>query len=65
VNTPPEIVALDILTVPVPVFVTRILCVAALPTATFPKLMLVGDGVRTPPPESPTPPPLPLDALVV
>jgi hypothetical protein len=53
------------LTVPVPLLVTLMLCVDVLPTARLPKAMLVADGVRTPPPELPTPPPLPEDALEV
>jgi hypothetical protein len=47
------------------VFVTVMLWVTVLPTAMLPKLMLDGEGVRTPPPEVPTPLPLPLDALLV
>jgi hypothetical protein len=62
VNTPPVMVAPDIFTVPVPVFVTLTLWVALLPTVTFPKLIEEGEGVRTPPPEPPTPPPVPLVA---
>jgi hypothetical protein len=55
----------DIVTVPVPVFVTLTLCVDELPTATFPKLTVDDDGVSTPPPELPTPPPpVPLPADV-
>lgn len=65
VNTPPDTLAPEIFTVPVPVFVTVMLCVAAVPSTTFPKPILFEDAVRTPPPELPTPPPLPLDAFVV
>jgi hypothetical protein len=64
-KTPPEMEAPEIVAVPVPVFVTVILWVDVLPTATFPKLMLAGEGVSTPPPELPTPLPLLLEALVV
>ena len=46
----PEIVTCDTFTVAVPVFVTLRLCVAELPTATLPKLTLVGLAVRTPAP---------------
>jgi hypothetical protein len=41
-----------IVTVPSPVLVTDKLCVAALPTATLPKLTLVALGERMPAPES-------------
>jgi hypothetical protein len=44
----PEIVAAEMLTVSVPVFVTLRLCVALLPTGTSPKLMVVGFAERTP-----------------
>lgn len=60
VNTPPAIVAPEIFTMPVPVFITVTFCVAVLPTATFPKLMLADEPVSTPPPELPVPP-LPVD----
>jgi hypothetical protein len=65
VKTPPETVAPEIFTAPVPVFVTVTVCVPLLPTATFPNPMLLGEAVRTPPPEVPAPPLFPLDAFVV
>ena len=49
----PEIVTWDTLTVAVPVLVTVRLCVAGLPTPTFPKLTLVELAVRTPDPAPP------------
>jgi hypothetical protein len=58
VKPPPEMDAPDIFTAPVPVLDTLTLRVAVLPTATLPKLRLVRDGVRAPPPELPTLPPL-------
>lgn len=65
VNTPPETVAPEIFTTPVPVFVTVTLCVAVLPSTTFPNPMLLEDALRVPPPEPPVPPPLPPDAALV
>lgn len=44
----PEIVASEMSTVAVPVFVTITLCVVLVPTATFPKLRLEELGVSTP-----------------
>lgn len=63
----PEIVAWEILTVAVPVFVTVTLCVALLPIATFPKLRLAALGESTPALESPGVPGLPVceDAALV
>lgn len=54
-------VACEIVTVAVPVLVTVKLCVAVLPTATLPKLMLVELAERTP---APLPPVEVLAALV-
>ena len=65
VKTPPETVAPEIFTVPVPVFVTVTLCVAALPSTTFPNPMLLEEALRIPPPELPVPVPLPPDAALV
>jgi hypothetical protein len=44
----PEIVAVEMLTVAVPVFVTLRLCVALLPTETSPKLMVLGFAESAP-----------------
>jgi len=57
VNPAPVIAAPEILTVAVPVLVTITVCVAVPPTETFPKLTLVGLGVRTPVPGVPDCPP--------
>ena len=65
VNTPPETVAPEIFTAPVPVFVTVTLCVAVLPSTTLPNPMPLEDALRVPPPEPPVPPPLPPDAALV
>ena len=66
VNPAAEIDACVMFTVAVPVLVTLRVCVAVVPTATFPKPRLVGLGVRTPTPGFPGfPPPPPLDAAVV
>ena len=67
VNPAPEIVAWEILTVAVPVFVTVTLCVALLPIATFPKLRLAALGESTPALGSPGVPGLPVceDAALV
>jgi hypothetical protein len=50
VNPGPETVAWEISTLAVPVFVTVTLCVALLPTATFPKLRLLKLGDKIPVP---------------
>ena len=60
VKTPPVIEAAEMLTAPVPVLVMTTLCVAVAPTATLPNKTVVTLGVRMPPPEFPTPPPLSL-----
>ena len=52
-NVAPVMVACEIVTVAVPVLVTVKLCVAVLPTATLPKLMLVELAERTPAPLPP------------
>lgn len=64
-NTPPDTVALEMFTAPVPVLLIVTLCVVVLPTATFPNETLPGDAASVPPPESPTPLPLLSEALVV
>jgi hypothetical protein len=48
VNPVPVIVAWEMSTVAVPVLVTVTLCEDVLPTLTFPKLTLAGDGDSTP-----------------
>jgi hypothetical protein len=65
VKTPPDTVALEMFTAPVPVLLMVTLCVDVLPTATFPNATLAGDAASVPPPESPTPLPLLSEAFVV
>lgn len=64
-NTPPETVAPEMFTAPVPVLVMVTFWVALVPTATLPNETLLDDAERTPPPELPTLLPLPFDAFVV
>jgi hypothetical protein len=53
VNPAPVMVAFEMVTVAVPVFVTVTLWVVVFPTATLPKLKLVALGERMPAPGSP------------
>jgi hypothetical protein len=66
VKTPPVTAAPEILTVPVPLFVTLTFCVAVLPSATLPKLSDVEDGLSVPVLVPPVPaPPVLAGAAVV
>lgn len=58
-NADPETVACEMFTAAVPVFVTLTLCVALLPTATFPKLRLLELAESIPAPGVPGCPPPP------
>jgi len=51
----PEIVAWEMLTVAVPVFVRVTLCVALVPAATLPKLTVVEPADSAPEPAAPAP----------
>lgn len=63
-NADPEIVACEMFTVSVPVFVTLMLSTAVLPVATLPKERVVALAERTPVPGS-VPPVEPFEAALV
>lgn len=64
VNPAPEMLADEILTVPVPVFVNVSVWVALLPTARLPKVRVEALGVKMPAPGEPGVPPPGVLALV-